>query len=215
MTTRNRVATNTPTTPSAPSAPPEPSEIERRAARAGAIAWAAALIARPDVIYIDTETTGLDGAAEVLEVGVVDGAGRTLLETFVRPDGPIPADATRLHGIDAALVADAPRWDAVYPRLAALLRGPVVVYNAEFDLRLVNQMNQRFGFAPLPSGWQCAMRQYAAFAAVWHARYGGYRYHKLEAALAAFGHAPSVHRAAADASACRLVVEGMARGAAS
>lgn len=188
-----------------------PTALERDLARRETIGWATRLIAGRDTLFVDTETTGLDGQAEVIEIAVVDGRGRALLDTLVRPAGRIPPEASRIHGILDATVAAAPRWDDVYPRLRRLLaNGPVVVYNAEFDLRLVNQMNRRFGYPPLPDSWHCAMRRYGAYASEWNAKYGNYRLHRLEAALATFGHPPTSHRAAGDANACRLVVQGMA-----
>lgn len=188
-----------------------PSASDRRQSRAAAIAWAAGVVARPDVVYLDTETTGIDGRAEIVEIAVVDGAGNTLLDTLVRPDGIIPYEVIRIHGIDDGMVADAPRWLEVYPALLDLLRErTVIVYNAEFDFRLVNQMNRRSGFPRRADQWHCAMRQYAGFATDWHTRYGNYRWHKLGVALSRFGHPENGHRARADALACRLVVFGMA-----
>lgn len=187
-----------------------PTTGDRRQSRAAAIAWASAVVARPDVVYLDTETTGLDGRAEIVEIAVIDNAGKTLLDTLVRPDGIIPYEVVRIHGIDDEMVAGAPRWTEVYPALLELLRDrTVIVYNAEFDFRLVNQMNRRCGYPTYASQWHCAMKQYAAFATDWHARYGNYRWHKLDVALARFGHATDGHRARPDADACRLVVEGM------
>ncbi len=179
-------------------------------ARDGAIRWAAGLAGRPETLFIDTETTGFGPLAEIVDIAVVDGRGQLLLDSYVRPDGAIPPDATRIHGITDRHVAGAPRWGAVYPRLASLLSGrTVVVYNAAFDLEMVNQMNRRFGLPPI-GGWQCAMLRYAEFVAEWNAKRGEYRWHKLEAALLTLGHPPSPHRAAGDAHGCRLVVEAMA-----
>lgn len=191
----------------------QPSEEHQRAARAGAAAWAAELLRRPDVVFLDTETTGLDGKAEVIEIAVVDVAGRTLLDSLVRPDSPIPDDASRIHGICDAMVADAPRWPDIHRLLLPVIAGrTIVVYNAEFDLRLVGQMNRRFSLPPPDGAWECAMRRYAEFAAQWHERYGGYRWHKLDVAVSRFGLPVTGHRARADALACRAVVAGMAGG---
>jgi DNA polymerase-3 subunit epsilon len=169
------------------------------------------MIAHPDTDFLDTETTGLDGAAEIVEIAVVDGQGRALLDTLVRPDGCIPQEVVRIHGIDDGMVRGAPHWAEVYPLVLPLLAGrEVVVYNAAFDFRLVNQMNHRCGLAPVRGVWQCAMLQYADFVAEPNTRYPGYRWHKLDVAVARFGHPPSGHRACADARACRAVVYGMA-----
>ena len=195
-----------------PFAPPP--DGDRRRARATAIAWASEVLTRPDVVYLDTETTGIDGRAEIVEIAVIDADGRPLLDTLVRPDGIIPREVIRIHGIDNAMVADAPRWPEIYPLLLEVLRDrTVIVYNADFDHRLVNQMNRRTGYPPRFDRWHCAMKQYAAFATDWHARYGNYRWHKLDVALARFGHTgANNHRACGDALACRLVVQGMGEG---
>ncbi len=55
-----------------------------------AIAWANGIVSRRDVLYLDTETTGLGSQAEIVEIAVVDGAGRTVLNRLVRPTSPIP-----------------------------------------------------------------------------------------------------------------------------
>ncbi len=188
-----------------------PAGRDRVQARVAAIAWASDVIARPDVVYLDTETTGIDGRAEIVEIAVVDGTGNTLLDTLIRPDGIIPYEVIRIHGIDDRMVAGAPRWPEVYPDLLEILRErTIIVYNADFDFRLVNQMNRRCGFQGRSDRWHCAMKHYASFATEWHVRHGNYRWHKLGVALARFGHPDIEHRARSDALACRLVVSGMA-----
>jgi DNA polymerase-3 subunit epsilon len=200
--------------PQQPRAPlPTPGDRQHRV---HAARWAADLLALPDLVFLDTETTGLDGRAEVVEVAILDAQGAPLIDTLVRPTGRIPADVTAIHGIDDRMVAGAPRWPEVYPLLTEALSGrTVVVYNADFDLRIIRQVNARHGFPPVAGGWHCAMQGYAAFAGERHARYGGFRWHKLDVAMATFGHrpAPDAHRARSDAAACRLVVHGMAAAA--
>jgi DNA polymerase III subunit epsilon len=169
------------------------------------------MLREPRVVFLDTETTGFGPEAEIVDVGIVDASGRTLFESLVRPQQPIPPDAYAVHGISDAMVVTAPEWPDVGPLVSRiLLESAVVVYNAAFDLQMVNQMNARYGAPPLPASWHCAMLQYAAFAGIWNERYGNFRWHKLDAALAAFGLSPATHRATSDAEACRVVVRGMA-----
>ena len=68
-----------------------------------------------DAVVIDTETTGLDPRkARVIELaGVRLQAGKLAegdqFRQLLRPaDEPIPAETTRIHGIDNAMVAEAP-----------------------------------------------------------------------------------------------------------
>jgi DNA polymerase III subunit epsilon len=183
-------------------------------ARAEAARWAAQVATRPEVVYLDTETTGFGSRAEIVEIAVIGADGAVLLDTLVRPDGRIPHEAFMIHGIDDGMVAAAPRWAEVCPLLAGALRERrVVVYNAAFDLQMVNQANQRCGAALYPASWECAMLRYAAFAGEWNSKYGNYRWHRLDVALATFGGTRSGHRAAADAQACRHVVLGMSMAA--
>lgn len=197
-------------------APPSsvPAAVEQgraRAARAGAIAWAVALAADPEVLFLDTETTGLGGGAEVVDLAIVGRDGRVLLETLVRPVAPIPADASAIHGIRDGDVAAAPSWPELHDALCRLLVDRrVVVYNAAFDRRMVTQCGARHGLSLPELRWECAMLAYAAFHGEAAGRGSRYRWHKLERAARAFDAAPGGHRAAADALACRAVVLGMA-----
>jgi DNA polymerase III subunit epsilon len=191
----------------------QPSDTDRSRVRADAVAWALAVTRDCRTVYLDTETTGLDSSAEIIEISILDGAGNVLMDTLVRPRLRIPRDAQAIHGISNEMVAGAPAWSDVYAEVLSVLGDRVViVYNAEFDFRMVSQMNLRDGLRTCPGGWQCAMQRYSGFAGDWHERYGNYRWHKLDRALASFGHPPAGHRALADASACRLVVEGIAAG---
>jgi DNA polymerase-3 subunit epsilon len=179
--------------------------------RAAAIAWARTVAADPDAVYVDTETTGCATHDEVIEIAVVGNDGRALFETLLKPARPIPPAVIAVHGITDADVAHAPRLPEVAAELRRWLDGRVVVvYNAPFDRRLIAQSCERYGLPTPLARYDCAMRRYAAFAAVARANGRGHRWHKLEQAVRAFGQPPGGHRAAADALATRHVVHGMA-----
>src|ERR1041385_2260922 len=98
------------------------------------------LLAGRTVLAVDTETTGYSPAdghrlIEVARVAIVDGALGEEWSTLVNPGRPIPAEATRVHGITDAMVASAPRA-AVAGRLLRAACGdlPLVFHNAAFDL---------------------------------------------------------------------------------
>jgi DNA polymerase III subunit epsilon len=139
-----------------------------------------------------------------------------LLDTLVRPSDLIPPDATNIHGIDDPAVSDAPSWDRIYPLVGRILDryGPVVVYNSDFDRRVMSQTNALYGLPDFEADWQCAMKQHAAYTGVWHDKYGTWRWYRLMDALQMLGHPlpPVQHRALADAQACRQIVEAMAAG---
>ena len=134
----------------------------------------------------------------------------------MRPSDVIPADATDIHGIDDVAVADAPTWDEVYPLVGRILDsyGPVVVYNADFDRRVLSQTNALYGLPDFDAEWHCSMRQFAAYVGIWHDRYDTWRWHKLMTALDMVGgRLPAVqHRALQDTEASRQIVQAMADG---
>jgi CBS domain-containing protein len=108
-----------------------------------------------DAVVIDTETTGLDPAkARVLELaaarivgGRLDTAGS--LRWLIDPGEPIPPAATRVHGIDAAKVAGAPRFAAAWPEIAEALGGAVLIgHSVGFDLAVLAHECGRAGL-----GW--------------------------------------------------------------
>jgi DNA polymerase-3 subunit epsilon len=184
-----------------------------RAARTEAIDWALETIRRPDVLYLDTETTGLGDRDELVDIAAIDNSGRVLLNTLIKPHRPIPRDATAIHGITDEMVRSAPGWADVYPRFLDLLASyrHVIVYNADFDRRLIQQTCVSVTLSLPRANWHCAMKRYADFAGE-PDRYGrGNRWFPLGQAVSRLGVTliPD-HSALADARACREVVRAMA-----
>lgn len=158
-----------------------------------------------DPLVLDTETTGLDDQAEIIEISVIDARGQVLLDTLVRPSGSIPAEASAIHGITDADVGTAPTWAEIHPRLAELVAGRLVIaYGADFDMRLIEQTAARHGLAWTRPETGCAMRLYAQHNGEWSDRRGTWRWLKLGVAVEACGiDVDGAHRALAD---CRMTL---------
>jgi DNA polymerase III epsilon subunit-like protein len=75
-------------------------EMNHKQARAEAIAWAQAALVDNRAVILDTETTGLDNQAQVIEIAVIDLVGITLFDTLIRPTIPVSSEATAVHGLD-------------------------------------------------------------------------------------------------------------------
>jgi DNA polymerase-3 subunit epsilon len=163
----------------------EQEERERMIAkdRDEAIQWARGIISEGEnILILDTETTGLDGCAEIVQIAIVDLNGSTVYESLVKPVCSIPEEATRIHGITDDMVANAPTFDMVHCRLMSLMHGKkVVIYNAEFDTRMIYQAGKLYGYLPdlLVGSWECAMEQYAVFFGEWNDYHGSYRWQRL------------------------------------
>jgi len=115
-------------------------------------------------IILDTETTGLDNNAEIVEIAVIDMNGEILLDTLIKPMRPIPAGATAIHGITNEMVTDAPTYDQIHPKLIKLLeKYPCGIYNESYDVRLIRQTSALYGItfdSRLYKFW-CVMLDYA------------------------------------------------------
>lgn len=148
-------------------------------------------------VFVDTETTGLnqDGADEVLEIAIVDADGTTLLNTLVRPaQNTAWPNAQVIHGITPQDVANAPTWNALLPKIAAICAGKTVVfYNSPFDTSFFPK-----GFFPSVA---CAMHRYSELSPKCKAWF------KLSDAATESGYASTgtTHRALEDALACRHI----------
>ncbi len=110
-------------------------------------------------VAFDLETTGVDPFSDApvsFAFAWRDGAGRIAADTgLVDPGRPIPAGATRVHGITDAAVAGAPDLATAVPALADRLEaiwregGVVVGMNVAYDLTMVDALLGRLGRARL------------------------------------------------------------------
>lgn len=167
-------------------------------------------------IFLDTETTGVNEQAEICDIAMIDSHGQTLLNSLVRPSILIPAQATAIHGITNADVAEAPTYEELYPEIRRLLiHRLIIAYNARFDARMLQQSTRAAGITPSSSQSQigCAMQLYAAFAGIPDRRRGGWKWHTLTDAaqhLAIPIPANGAHRAHVDAQMTLQLVRHLA-----
>ena len=177
--------------------------------RRAAITWAKAVLTDAQAIILDTETTGLRADAEIIEVSIIEvSTSNPLLDTLVKPKGRIPPDSSRIHGITPADVADAPVWPEIHHQVGQILRDAsrVVIYNAEFDIRLLRQTRDQYNLPPVGpprQRYQCAMEHFARFVGQWDRRRETFKWQPLR---------DGNHRALGDCLATLKVLKKMAGG---
>lgn len=132
--------------------PPRPAEV----------AEVHALLASPDAVVLDVETTGFGADAEVLSVGVINTVGEVLLHRHSLPVGRIPSVVSDKHGLTRArlLSLGASPWPKVHATLEPILAAApsVIAWNASYDKRLVMQTSERHSLALPDRPWPCAMK---------------------------------------------------------
>lgn len=167
--------------------------------------WAASLLAeRHRVVVLDTETTGLKGNDEIVQICIRDLDGNDLCSTLVAMTKrkSIPRQASDIHGIKKADLEGKPNYATLSPMLQRVLSGKrIIAYNAEFDLRMMQQVYALGGgYEPDPKQWECAMLAYAAFVGEWNDYHNNYKWQKLGGS----------HDARDDVAKTIQLIEGMA-----
>jgi DNA polymerase III subunit epsilon len=107
------------------------------------------------LIFLDTETTGLDPKLghRVIEVAGVESIDRRLtgnnFHEYIKPDRDIDPGAQAVHGITAEFLADKPKFADVSERLAAYLENAtLVIHNAAFDVGFLESEFARLRLKP-------------------------------------------------------------------
>lgn len=185
----------------------------------------------PNVLILDTETTGLHG--QVIELGIIDHDGRVLIDERFNPTCPIEPRAQEVHGISLSDVQDRPRFGERWPEIRDLLDGRrVLIYNARFDTaRICASLDATLPrwyeaeggspggskdlhmFNAFSRSAECVMDLYAPLAGNWNDYYGTYRWAKLADASAQRGIDTSdlsKHAAVSDCEQVRRLVQACA-----
>lgn len=110
--------------------------------------------ARSDLIFFDTETTGLTADDVIVEIGAIrmnfieDGSLKEIerLHEYIKPPFAMPAKAVEVNGITDEFLEDKPLISDVFPRIWEFFgRHPVAAYNSSFDVRFMKRMYESQG----------------------------------------------------------------------
>lgn len=96
-------------------------------------------------IVLDTETTGLEPSQghRVIEIGCLELSNRSptgsRFHTYLNPQRDVPEEAQRITNLSTAFLRDKPLFaDVVEQFLGFIGDSPLVIHNAEFDLKFLN-----------------------------------------------------------------------------
>jgi len=108
-------------------------------------------------IVLDTETTGLDPSSghRIIEICALElhahmPTGR-VFHKLIHPQRDIPEESTRIHGHTLESLEGQPLFAAIADEMLEFLGdAPLVIHNAEFDLKFLNAELARLGYPVLP-----------------------------------------------------------------
>jgi DNA polymerase III epsilon subunit-like protein len=122
------------------------------------VRWAQALLALPNLAFLEVDTDGLYEDADILRIVLVDKSGMTLYDRTFKPRHPIDRHITHLTALIPDMVEDAPRIVDEWERLTQALVGRYVIsFNLEFDQNTLRENAQRDGLVPTTIIGACLM----------------------------------------------------------
>jgi DNA polymerase-3 subunit epsilon len=108
-------------------------------------------------IVLDTETTGFDPLSghRMVEIGCVELMNHLptgeVFHRYLNPERDMPEEAFKVHGLSAEFLSGKPLFaEVVADFLAFIADSPLVIHNAEFDMRFINAELARLSFPTLP-----------------------------------------------------------------
>ena len=108
-------------------------------------------------VVLDTETTGFDavGGDRLVEIGCVElinhvPTNRTFWK-YINPERDMPLAAFQVHGLSAEFLSDKPKFAEVADALLEFVGdSPLIIHNAEFDMKFINVELERAGRPTIP-----------------------------------------------------------------
>ena len=96
-------------------------------------------------IILDTETTGLNSSSgdRIVEIGCIELLNQVptgnFFHTYVNPERDMPEEAFAIHGLSTEFLLDKPKFKNIVDEfLEFIADAPLVIHNAEFDLRFID-----------------------------------------------------------------------------
>ena len=156
------------------------------------------------IIVFDTETTGVTEDDEIIQLSIIDGNGKTLINEYVHPYWKKEwAAAARVNGITPEMVKDAPYPHDLIPKVKGIFEAAdiLVAYNNQFDLSFL----RRWGISDSGKEQYDVMLEFAQEYGEWNEYFGDYKWQKLSTAASYYGYKFKAHDSLEDVRATLYV----------
>jgi DNA polymerase III subunit epsilon len=119
-------------------------------------------------IALDTETTGFEPheGHRIVEIGCVEMIGRVRtgrsFHCYLNPERSMPEGAFQVHGLSSSFLSDKPKFSEVAEKFLAFMGDtPMVIHNADFDIKFVNAELKKVGLPLFPNDRAFCTLKYA------------------------------------------------------
>lgn len=174
-------------------------------AKNNTIFWARNVLSnKSNYVILDTETTGIKKTDVIVEISLIDLEGNDLFTSLIRPKKKkrIPSEASKIHNITMSMLKECPTFSEVVNYLNIIIGNKkVLIYNAEFDERILDQTSDQDECKYMNLNSECVMEQYSIFVGKYSEYHQDYTFQKLP---------KSNHTALGDCRATLRVIEKMA-----
>lgn len=167
---------------------------------------------RERVLFFDLELTGVYDHDEILSISIVDGTGRVIMDTLVRPVHTRKWKKTvKIHGITPEMVVDAPTLNDLAPEIREIIAGAdvLIAYGIVTDFNHIRKIYATEAEqSALHDKLRCAATEYKRYI---DEHYPDLTHTSLSDAMATLGLAWDgvAHTSIADTVACRKVWEAL------
>ena len=107
-------------------------------------------------ISLDTETTGFnaDQGDRIVEIGCMELINKIptgeKFHVYINPERIVPAEAIKVHGLDNQFLKDKPVFSQIARDFLGFIGSdPLVIHNAQFDMKFLNSELRRMGISAL------------------------------------------------------------------
>ncbi|HEX6484902.1 MAG TPA: 3'-5' exonuclease [Ktedonobacteraceae bacterium] len=124
------------------------------------VLWAQAVLALPNLAFLEVDTDGLHSDAEVLRVVLLAKDGTSLYSQLYKPRRPLTERTTHLTAIAPEMLEQAPSLPEEWERLVQAFAGRYIFsFNLEFDQSKLRENAERYGLTPVVVIGDCLMQR--------------------------------------------------------
>lgn len=98
------------------------------------------LLANPNLVYLETRSTGIGEFDEIFELIICDSNATPIFHSLVKPSLPISSFIQNRYQVSLSKLNSAPLWEEVIEQIREILADKTIaVYNSRLDKRLMSQ----------------------------------------------------------------------------